>query len=383
MPPTHPDHLDELTVGYLILSLARRVSDTCDQFFDDPRSQARSTLARSAIELKIAIENQRRSFLPIFNLKVREVDSMKRSALYQLHASYTELASLVDSQSLTTTRQSLRLFAELEEITMIVYSVFHAGLPMVSIPYVQPIHAGAIGQSAVEGVCRDDTGDHISHKNKHYAELSALYWIWKNAKADILGICHYRRFFCPLSAPTPRPVIYTPPVLAEAILSMDAGGKGFKAELLSADIIVPMQIRFYRPLKDQYLSGKGKPEDWSAAMAALEHKEPRRFKAAERFFEQSNVFHGFNMFIARKNVLSEYCDWLFSVLSEVESRIEPSNDPEHCRVFGILGEWLFTWWLKSRNLRVIEHPVLMCGTVAMQFRPLGKEPYLLSKKSSS
>src|SRR5262245_59965514 len=42
----------------------------------------------------------------------------------------------------------------------------------------------------------DDVGESISHKNKHYSELTGWYWIWKNiSDVKTLGSCHYRRYF--------------------------------------------------------------------------------------------------------------------------------------------------------------------------------------------
>ena len=45
------------------------------------------------------------------------------------------------------------------------------------------------------GYLGDDTKDHISEKNPFYCELTGIYWLWKNIDCDVIGICHYRRYF--------------------------------------------------------------------------------------------------------------------------------------------------------------------------------------------
>ena len=62
-------------------------------------------------------------------------------------------------------------------------------------PAYKPLLVGKIdNDSGIE--LNDSAGDSISEKNKFYCELTGHYWIWKNDKiSDIVGLCHYRRFF--------------------------------------------------------------------------------------------------------------------------------------------------------------------------------------------
>jgi hypothetical protein len=58
-----------------------------------------------------------------------------------------------------------------------------------------PVMAGNNSRPLNENYIGDDTGDSISDKNEYYSELTGLYWVWKNTKQDIVGSCHYRRYF--------------------------------------------------------------------------------------------------------------------------------------------------------------------------------------------
>ena len=58
-----------------------------------------------------------------------------------------------------------------------------------------PIFVGADIKENTTSFISDNTGDNISIKNPNYCELTALYWAYKNIKADYIGLVHYRRYF--------------------------------------------------------------------------------------------------------------------------------------------------------------------------------------------
>ncbi len=66
------------------------------------------------------------------------------------------------------------------------------------------------------------------------------------------------------------------------------------------------------------------------------------------------------MFIANKNIIDEYCKWLFPILFDLESKMDISKyDSYNQRMFGFVSERLLNVWLYHNNLTIKEYPVYM------------------------
>ena len=186
-----------------------------------------------------------------------------------------------------------------------------------------PIQVGA----ALTGkrICevRDNTGDHISEKNREYCELTALYWIWKNTSSQYAGLCHYRRHF----------------ELNEVLLDQLC-----KSEV---DVAVTVPILNFPSVKEVYSQDHVK-QDWEIMMEAIGILQPKYQKAAEEV-ETGIYYYGYNMFFARKEIVDDYCSWLFPILAYCESYCEKKEDPYQNRYIGFLAERLLTVYLKGHE----------------------------------
>ncbi len=185
----------------------------------------------------------------------------------------------------------------------------------------------------------DDTGDNISLKNRNYCELTGIYWLWKNVKCDIVGICHYRRYM----------------VHKDSFLD-----KGYIEDVLkSYDVIVPnSSVTPNANLWEQYAYNHSE-KDMQICRDVVEEKYPDYVDAFDLCMS-CNYFSVGNMVITRKDIFDRYCEWLFDILFEVEKRVDISGyDVEQSRIFGFLSERLLRVWLLKHSYRIREEEMRM------------------------
>lgn len=191
------------------------------------------------------------------------------------------------------------------------------------------------------GYLADNSGSSISEKNRNYSELTGLYWIWKNrSNENLLGLVHYRRFF------------FKP--FSKNIIQYNE----IKSLMKNYDIILPQKtVMFKKTVKENYRD-KHHLRDLMLCGEIIKDKYPEFYESFLRVLG-SHSYYAFNMFVMNNELLNEYATWLFSILFELDARIDITKyDDYNQRVFGFLSERLFNvWLLKNSSLRIKELPV--------------------------
>ena len=217
------------------------------------------------------------------------------------------------------------------------------GLP----EWITPIQVGAVLSPRRVANILDCDGENISAKNGNYSELTALYWIWRNrlgggstdslgsdpsgsVRNEYYGLSHYRRIL---------------EFTEDDVLRLVDNG---------VDVVLPYPMP-YEPDIEEHHKRYLKEEDWKAVRRAVQELQPGYAKAFEGILKQK-YFYNYNIILARKEVLKEYCDWLFPILERVEELSIPRGAERSDRYIGYVGETFTTLYFLSQKMRLdIKH----------------------------
>ena len=170
----------------------------------------------------------------------------------------------------------------------------------------------------------DNIGDNISEKNSQFCELTGLYWIWKNAQEDAVGLEHYRRHF---------------------ILPDDWINRMVENDI---DVILPTPL-CVRPNIEDNFRNRHLGLIWDAMLECVKEDRPDEYNELACFFAETGIYSPCNMFIMKKEVLNKLCKWMFPILFAVNEKIGEIEDKYQNRYPGFLSERLISFYFEKHN----------------------------------
>ncbi|MDP3353136.1 MAG: DUF4422 domain-containing protein [Flavobacteriaceae bacterium] len=241
----------------------------------------------------------------------------------------------------------------------------------------QPLMCGNNLLLENSNIIGDDTSESISIKNKYYSELTGLYWIWKNTKQDIIGSCHYRRYFTakpePLLYELKRLLYYPLGLYKKRIgliytqntsyfLSRILNDQEINKILLQYDAILPKARKLRYSIETHYRRYHD-INDLKLLESIITEKYPDYLTAYHTVLKR-NWLYANNMFIMKNDNFQEFMEWLFCILFEFEKKVDLSKYTAYQqRVFGFLAERLLNIWFEYKNLNYIELPLIYFKTL--------------------
>ena len=238
--------------------------------------------------------------------------------------------------------------------------------PPVIPEYVHPLQVGAAntdvrvaeltdmdarpsGTESADGMEKSDEtyhGQNISHKNGNYCELTGLYWIWKNrlctcseeskrnetaGDESYIGLCQYRRMF-----------MFSDDDLKRLITN-------------DIDVVLPYPLP-YEPDINEHHKRYLKDVDWEALLTALEELQPEYADYFSKAVLQQKYLFNYNVILAKRSVLRDYCEWMFPILERTEELSVPKGSERSDRYIGYMAETLETlYFMKNSDSLNIAH----------------------------
>lgn len=243
-------------------------------------------------------------------------------------------------------------------------------------PLLAPIQVGtALSQERFKGFLHDDEGDNISEKNREYCELTAHYWAWKNIDADYYGFFHYRRFLYPRCNER-VPYTYTGNLTSSGLNSF--GFDRFGETIAENDMIVPMAENMHQSVMQHYGNASyHNIGDIKTVQNIVSEMYPDYSDALREYLGSRYHYFG-NIFIMRREVFQDYCQWLFSILARYDEA-KPSYTGQEARVDGYLAERLLgAYYIKNRKaLKTLELPRLFIEEDEKELRTKKMQNFLL------
>ena len=176
-------------------------------------------------------------------------------------------------------------------------------------------------------------GDNIDFLNPWYCELTGLYYLWKHCNDDIVGLEHYRRYFV-----NNKNKLLSENEIRESLKIYDL-------------LCIKENYKFRGPIKNWLI----KNDKWFEMIKFLTFI---KLYVGEDYYLFCRKFlngdwHALgNMFICRKELINDYCEFTFDLLFTYMEAEKHNGRKLPGRIVGYFTEFLFGAWLCYNNKKI-------------------------------
>ena len=228
--------------------------------------------------------------------------------------------------------------------------------PQASCIQLVQVNAHAIGKDdRFRFTYHDNDGENISRKNSMYCELTTQYWAWKNVDADYYGFCHYRRYFdfsgthheenawgevedTYINEGTEAEYGLTDDCIEKAV-------EGFDVITTGINDISAFPDKSNTPLDQWHNAQQLHDDDLKRVFNIVKTMHPD-YAEDVTAFANGHTACFCNMFIMKKDIFFDYCEWLFPILDRFCDETDMSTySKEALRTPGHLSERLLNIYL--------------------------------------
>jgi len=174
-------------------------------------------------------------------------------------------------------------------------------------------------------------GDNIDFLNPWYCELTGLYYLWKHVDDEIVGLEHYRRYF----------VNNRGRLLSE---------NEIKKELEVYDILCIKSPGYSKrfPVINWFIKNNKLADIKKFLIFAKAYVNENYYNECWKILNSDH--HAMcNMFICKKELIDEYCEFIFDLTTNYMEAEKYYNRKLPKRILGYFTEFLFEAWLKIHN----------------------------------
>lgn len=241
----------------------------------------------------------------------------------------------------------------------------HKKVDTINNSILTPIALGVEKRGHIDGIQLNDNNgtDNISSSNEYFCEMTAMYYAYKNLKAQYYGFFHYRRYLSLAHFDSEATDINVKNLSPNFENGFGLDVQNIRKVLHVVDLIVPKPVKCRSVRKHFDLAHKHDKKDLDTCLAFIDKMYPSMINAAQEYLAGDKAYFR-NMFIASHDIFMDYSNFVFSVLMDYHSNKDYSNsNTEQKRMPGFLAERLFGIYLthiqsKYKNLKVLQAPII-------------------------